>query len=80
MEELVNALKRLLDDLSTYLAILTVPAAALATVIIGIQMINADDEYESASIKKKGRKIVLGIALAGFGPKLVSWIWSYFSG
>lgn len=79
MEELVNALKRLLDDASTYLAILAVPVGAIAMMFLGFQLVNTDEGYEAAAIKRKAWKLIGGIGLIGFGPKLVSWIWSYFS-
>lgn len=78
MEELVNSLKKLLDDASTYLAILAVPVAAIAMMWHGFQLMNADEGYEAAAIKRKAWKLIVGIGLVGFGPKVVSWVWSYF--
>lgn len=80
MEELVQALKRLLDDVSGYLAILAVPVGTIAAMFLGFQLTQADDGHEATYIKKKAWKIIGGICLIGFGPKLVSWVWGYFSG
>lgn len=80
MEEFINALKKLLDDTSTYLAILAVPAAAVSAIFLGFKLTQADEGHESMHIKRKAWKIIGGIALIGFGPKLVSWVWSYFGG